>query len=244
MNCATKRLAGIIVDLRRRVELLQHALLEDGHAMGQRHGLDLVMRDIDRRGAERRLHVLQLGAHVAAQLGIEVGERLVHEEDRGPAHHGAGKRHALTLAARKLARITVQQLVDLHLGGGIADGRLLLGLRNLPHLQRKADVLRHRLVRIERIGLEHHRDVAVLRQDIASRRGRRSGCGPRSPSRGRRGCAVPWSCPIPTHPAAPGTRPAPPRGRTPPAPARRRRTSAILSNVTGTPVAEAIARMP
>ena len=34
------------------------------------------------------------------------------------------------------------------------------------HLQRKADVLRHRHVRIERVGLEHHRDVTLPRGQV------------------------------------------------------------------------------
>ena len=115
---------------------------------------------------KRVLHVLELGAHVATQLGVEVGERLVHEEDGGPADDGAGQRHALPLAAREFARIAVQQIAELHLGRGIADRLIQFGLRDFPHLKRKADVLRHGLVRIERVGLEHHGDVAVFRQDV------------------------------------------------------------------------------
>ena len=123
MNWATKRLAGIVVDLRGRRELLQHALVEDGHAVGERHGLDLVVGDVDRRDAERLLHVLQLGAHVAAELGIEIRQRLVHQKDRRAADDGAGQRHALPLAAGKLARVAIEQIAELHLRGGIANLR-------------------------------------------------------------------------------------------------------------------------
>jgi hypothetical protein len=38
-----------------------------------------------------------------------------------------------------------------------------LQARQSPHLERQRHVLRHRHVRIERVALEHHRDVAVLR---------------------------------------------------------------------------------
>ncbi len=78
--------------------------------------------------AELGLHVLELGAHVAAKLGIEIGQRLVHQEGRGPAYDGARERDALALAARELARIAVEQRIELHLAGHVLHGRLDLGL--------------------------------------------------------------------------------------------------------------------
>ena len=123
MNPATKRLAGSLVYLRGRRDLLQHALLHDGDSMGERHRLDLVVRHVDRRDAKLVLHVLQLGTHVAAELGIEVGERLVHQKDGGPSDDGAGKRHALTLATGKLARVALEEIAEMHLRGGIANLR-------------------------------------------------------------------------------------------------------------------------
>jgi hypothetical protein len=50
------------------------------------------------------VQLLDLGAHLHAQLGVEVGQRLVEQEDLGVAHDGAAHRHALALAARELAR--------------------------------------------------------------------------------------------------------------------------------------------
>ena len=41
--------------------------------MGEGHRLDLVVRHIEGRDAELMLHVLELGAHVAAQFGVEIG---------------------------------------------------------------------------------------------------------------------------------------------------------------------------
>ncbi len=40
-----------------------------------------------------------LGAHMLAQLGIQVAERFVHQESGRMAHHGAAERHALALTA-------------------------------------------------------------------------------------------------------------------------------------------------
>ena len=40
-----------------------------------------------------------------AQIGIEVAERLVHQEDARVAHHGAGERNALALTDRELIEL-------------------------------------------------------------------------------------------------------------------------------------------
>ena len=52
---------------------------------------------------------LQLGAHLHAQLGVEVGQRLVEQEHRRLAHDGAAHRHALALAAGELARLALRK---------------------------------------------------------------------------------------------------------------------------------------
>jgi hypothetical protein len=57
----------------------------------------------------------ELAAHVHAQLGVEVRQRLVHEERRRLAHHRAAERHALALATGQLCRAPVEQRLDLQL---------------------------------------------------------------------------------------------------------------------------------
>ena len=47
---------------------------------------------------------LDLAAHADAQLGVEVGERLVEQEHLGIAHDGAAHGDALALAAREFGR--------------------------------------------------------------------------------------------------------------------------------------------
>ena len=71
-----------MVELARGGALLQRPILEDRHAIAHGHGLDLVVGDVHRRHAEPVLKLDDLGARLHAQLGVEVGERLVHQEDR------------------------------------------------------------------------------------------------------------------------------------------------------------------
>ena len=88
-------------------------------------------------------------------------ERLVEQEGRRIAHQGAAQRHALLLAAGELARLAVEQGLELELGRGALDLLAALGPGDAALAQRVFDVLRHRHVRIERVGLEHHGEVAL-----------------------------------------------------------------------------------
>ena len=116
-----------------------------------------------------RCSLLDLDAHLHAQLGVEVRERLVEEEDPRLAHDGAADGDALALAAGKLAGLAVEQLVDLQDLGGLRDAPLDLGLRRPQRLQAEGEVLAHRHVRVERVGLEHHREAALGRRDLVHR---------------------------------------------------------------------------
>ena len=108
----------------------------------------------------------ELDAHLLAQLGVEVGQRLVEQQHLRLAHQRARKRHALLLAAGELRRRAV--LVARHaapvssaLQHLLASSRRAEYLRSRATSQREGDVLEHRHVRPDRIGLEHHADVAV-----------------------------------------------------------------------------------
>ena len=53
--------------------LLDRTEVHDGDAGGERHRFDLVMSHVKRRDAELMLHVFELGAHVTAEFGVEIG---------------------------------------------------------------------------------------------------------------------------------------------------------------------------
>ena len=105
----------------------------------------------------------ELGAHRDAQLRVEVRERLVHQERPRLAHDRATHRDALALAARQVSRLAVEQVIEPELARDVAHARLALLPRRLAQLEAVGEVLRHRHVRVQRVVLEHHRDVALLR---------------------------------------------------------------------------------
>ena len=145
----------------RRVDLLHGAVAHHRHAGAERHRLDLVVGHVDGRDPEPVVETRQLGAHVDSKLRVQVRERLVHQERLRLAHDRAPHRDTLALAARERARPALEQLLQPEQACDLDDAALDLGLRRVPHLQPVAEVLRDRHVRIERVVLEHHRDVAV-----------------------------------------------------------------------------------
>ena len=210
---------GAVVDLVRRRELLQLAVAHDGHEVGHRHRLGLVVRDVQRGRPEALLQALDLAAHRRAQLRVEVRERLVHQEHGRLAHDRARQGDALALAAREVARPAVEQVRDLERLGDALHARALVGLAEAADAQRVGDVLGDGHVRVERVALEHHRDVAVARlharhvavADVHRARGRQL--------EARRARAAPSSCRSPRGRAARGTRRRARRGRASAAPA-------------------------
>jgi hypothetical protein len=93
------------------------------------------------------VHAPDLELHLLAQLAVEGAERLVHEQDRGLDHHGAGERHALLLAAGELAHRAVREVLEADDPQRLRDAARDLGTRHAPDLQPVGDVLEHAHVR-------------------------------------------------------------------------------------------------
>ncbi len=150
-----------VVELERRADLLDMPALHHHDLVGHRHRLDLVVGHIDRRGREPLVQLADLGAHLHAQLGVEVRQRLVEQEHLRIAHDGAAHGHPLALSARERARIAVEIGREPEDLGGARHPCGDLGLVHPAHPERERHVRRHGLVRVERVVLEHHRDVAL-----------------------------------------------------------------------------------
>ena len=128
MNSATSRCAGRRVEVLRRADLADRAVAQHDDAVGERQRLLLVVRDVDRRRAERLVDAADLRPHLEPQLRVEVGERLVHQHQRRLDDDGAGDGDALLLPARKLAG----QLVLLTLQTDQRDGLVDPARRSPP----------------------------------------------------------------------------------------------------------------
>ena len=156
----------MVEDLLRRADLLDEAVAHDDDAVAERHCLGLVVGDVDERGVDLVAQLDDLGAHLVAELGVEVGQRLVHQEDLRVPDDGAADGDTLPLAAGQRLRLAVEVLGDIEDLGGLTDLAVDLRLRGLLQLQGEGHVIINGHVGIQSIVLEDHGDIAVLRRDV------------------------------------------------------------------------------
>ena len=157
-----EQVGGVIEDLLRRADLLDKAVAHDNDPVAQGHGLGLVVGNIDKGGVDLLAQLDDLGAHLVTELGVQVGQRLVHQEHLGLTDDGAADGHTLALAAGQSLGLPVQILGDVQDSGGLADLPVDLILGHLLQLQGEGHVLIDGHVGIEGVGLEDHGDITVL----------------------------------------------------------------------------------
>jgi hypothetical protein len=89
-------------------------------------------------------------------------KRFVEQEHRRFTNDRAPDCDALLLPARQVFGLSVEQLGQPHRGGDRFGARQRLGAIDANRPQRKRKVLANGQVRVQRIVLKHHRDVAVF----------------------------------------------------------------------------------
>ena len=103
----------------------------------------------------------QLGSQGDAQLRVEIRERLVHEERRRLTHHGPSHGDALALSTGEKARAPLHERLEAQGRRYPADAIRALLPGNAAELEAEPEVVLDGHLRVERVVLEHHRDVAV-----------------------------------------------------------------------------------
>ena len=153
-----------LIDLDRRALLDDLALVHDRDDIGHGQGLELVVRDIDRGDAKALDEFAQLDPDLFPELGVEIAQRLVQQQDLRLLNQRTGQRQALLLSAAKERRRPALEAAQLHhferLAHLLAD--LGLGETSGHLLQREGRVLEHRHVGSDRVGMKHHADVALI----------------------------------------------------------------------------------
>ena len=79
----------LFIQRHRRVELLDHAVIEHGDAVRHGQRLGLVVRHIDDGHAQIFVDMLDFILHMLAKLLVERAERLVHQNQLGLEHQRA-----------------------------------------------------------------------------------------------------------------------------------------------------------
>ena len=94
-----ERIGRAVIDLVRRAHLQQLAVAHHADAVAEHHRLGLVVGDIERGHAGLLEDDAQIVAQPQPQLGIEVRQRLVQQQQLRPVDDAARQRDALHLAA-------------------------------------------------------------------------------------------------------------------------------------------------
>ena len=134
----------------------------DDDPVGECHGFRLVVGHVKHGFADTSLQKRDLLAHARAQFRVKIRKRFIEQENGRIAHQCPTERNALHLPAGQLSRLAVEQMGDVEHPRGLIDTFGDPGRIHAPHAQAERHVVADRFLRIERIVLEHHRDVPVL----------------------------------------------------------------------------------
>ena len=157
-----------VVDVLRRADLLDPAAIHHDHPVGDRQRLLLVVRDIERgdvRAAAAARAAPPASRRAAWRRGWTAARRTARRSARTrspapPRRAAAGRPTASMPDGRRNRCICTRSSTR---STFCRD----LGLRQLAHAQAVGDVVEHRHVRPDRVGLEHHRHAALLGRHVA-----------------------------------------------------------------------------
>ena len=155
-----------LVDRFRRTLLDDPSAIHYEHPVGQKHRLVLVVRDEDRRHADPRLDLLQFETHLVAPPGVEVGERLVKQQDFGIANERPSQGDPLLLATGEQGGRAVMQAFETE---ALQDRHHLVAdlCRRKPSPpQRKGNILEHIHMGPDRVRLEHHAHPSLVGRQV------------------------------------------------------------------------------
>ena len=116
---ATLIVARLAIDLRRPGDLGEVPVRQHGDAVAERHRFLVVLRDVENRRAGGLEQGRQFEAHLVAQLGVDVAQRIIEQQDLRIGHQRAGQRGALLLAVGQFARRVSENMPDLEERGDL-----------------------------------------------------------------------------------------------------------------------------
>ena len=126
------------------------------------------MGDIEARDAQILLDAADFRTHVQTQLCVQIGKRLVHQQNLGPQHQHARERHALLFAARELIGIALLGVPQADHRQTFAHLRSERVSRQPANTQTVGNVLKNRHVREKRIVLKDKSHVALIGRHLSN----------------------------------------------------------------------------
>ncbi len=124
------------------------------------------MSYIDNGSAQSLMQLGNLSTHLYTQLGVQVGKRLIHQEYLGVAHNGTAHRNTLTLSAGERSRLPIQKLLQIQDSCRLLYLFVNLLLGRFLNLQAECHIVPYGHMGIQRVALEYHCDITILRLHI------------------------------------------------------------------------------
>ena len=143
--------------------------VHDDDPVSERHGFDLVVSDVDHVFLDLLTHQGKLCPHLAAQFGIEIGERLIKQENAAVLGQSAGHGDTLALTARERAGLAVEEFGQANHLSDLFDLGVDFCFRLLCQTQGKRDILGDVHMRVERIVLKDHRQITLFGFEVTDR---------------------------------------------------------------------------
>ncbi|MNF62453.1 hypothetical protein D3C84_441350 [compost metagenome] len=105
-------------------------------------------------------------AHLHPQGRIQVGKRLIEQQNVRLPRHGSAHCHTLALPSRQFFWLALQQFVQLKDLRCFQHALTQAALFSLGQFETKADVVVDAHVRVQRIRLKHHADATLARLQV------------------------------------------------------------------------------
>ena len=153
----------MLVHFLRSSDLLEQTVVQNRNAVTHGQSFGLVVGHVHGGDAQLTLQRSNLGTGLDTQLGVQVGQRLIHEEDLRLTDNCTAHCHTLTLTTGKCLRLTIQVGLQVEDACCFLNALSNLSLGGACDLQCEAHVLANGHVRVQSVVLEDHCDVAVLR---------------------------------------------------------------------------------
>src|SRR6266567_3471171 len=159
----------LIIDLLRCANLFDTSQTHDNHLIGKRHGLGLIVRHIDGGQVQLVMDALEFDTHFVAQIGVQVRERFVQQEQGWLQCYGAGNRQALLLPTAELAGIALAIFFQMDQFKSLLYTFFTLGSGNAADFQAITHVALYAEVREQGVVLKDHAKAALLGGHILNR---------------------------------------------------------------------------
>ena len=161
---ATKVVVGCLVDLLRRADLLDPAVVHHGDPVAHGERLLLVVGDVHERDPDLLLQRLQLDLQRLSQLRIQRAERLVQQQHRRLQHSARASATRCCWPPDICPGLRFSKPVSCTSSSASATRWRISCLADPLAAQAEGDVVVHVQVREQRVVLEHGVDVAPVRR--------------------------------------------------------------------------------